>query len=373
MLRFQRQFAAWCGGLAVLAATTTTEAQIGCECGPSASMFSQAAVVTQSVPCATTVMQPVVQSVMQSVPVTEYHPVTQITRRPKVETRIMNQDVIEYHPETEVRTMDVPTTTYQDVTEYHQVCKNAGYYQTQVHQVAKTAPCAYDQRPGLMGWMNRTGMEIRNAFTPNQIVRREFVPQTVMQTVPVTRRVAVQGTRQVSYNVTKMVAARTTRQVATNHVTYEDVHSTAMVPRTVMRHVPVGTQISGFAPLGASSQLSLTPTPDNSASARSQQNNRSAINRKNGDPFPQEQNPDLYKDQQPIKPKAGNISFPRPAEPDPGYPSAQERANKSTTDRQAVAGRTSPPSVVRLNKWVARTPTPQAESTSSVSLADVKR
>jgi hypothetical protein len=234
------------------------------------------------------------------------------------------------------------------------------------------APCQYDNRPGLAGWFNRTGLEIRNAFTPNQTVHRQFVPQTVVQTVPVTRRVACQSTRQVSYQVTKMVAARTTRQVAVNHVTYEDVHTTTMMPRTVVRHVPVGTQLSGFAPLGASSSaITLSPTPDNSATARNLQNNRSAINRKNTDSFAPEQNPGNY--ETPIKPKVDKISAPRQLETDPGYPSAQDRANKSAADEQAVARKSSPPSVVRKNQWVARTPAPQTNPTSTVSLADVKR
>ncbi len=218
-----------------------------------------------------------------------------------------------------------------------------------------------------MGWVNRSAYEFRSMFVPKQTVRRQFIPQTVVQSVPVTRKVAVQSTRQVTYNVTRMVAQRSTRQVAMNHVTYEDVETTAMVPRTVMRHVPIGTQMS-YSPLGGG-QLSLQPTPD-SSSARSIES-RSAT-RGSKDAFDSVQDPNNYKKDNndvPIKPKG--VSYPRSQAP-AVHPDG--RVTKSPTEeRPAVAHRSSPPSLVRLNKWVARTPKSPDASTPDISVADVDR
>jgi hypothetical protein len=363
MLRFPSRFTAWCAVWGVLAAAQA-HAQIlgpGCDCGPARSM-SVSAVACQ------TVMQPVVHSCYQAVPVTEYHPVKQVVRRPKVEARIVNQDVIEYVPVTEQRTAEVPYTTYQDVTEYHQVARNGGYWQTHIQPIYRPSPCEYDNRRTAVGWLNRTAYEFRSMFVPSHTVRREFIPQTIVQTVPVTRRVAVQCSKQVTYNVTRMVAQRTTRQVAVNHVTYEDVETTVHVPRTVVRHVPIGTQMS-YAPLGpSSSAITLQPTPD-SAQARRPSDNRSATNRKESDPFVPEQNPENYKDQ-PIKPKGA--SYRGPATLDPGY-KADGRVTQSPTEDRPVVRRSSPPSMVRLNQWVARTPKSPEGPTLEISVADVNR
>jgi len=313
-------------------------------------------------------MQPVAQSCYQSVPVTEYQPVKQIVRRPRVEQRMVSQDVVEYQPVNEQRVADVPFTTYQDVTEYQQVCRNAGYWQTNVQQNCKVSPCEYDNRQGFLGWMNRTAYGVRSSFTPAQTVSRQFVPQTVMQTVPVTRRVAVQGTRQVTYNVQKMVANRTTRQVAVNHVTYEDVETTAMMPRTVMRQVPIGTQMS-YAPFGYGSASALAPTPDYSTSVNRPLESREALNRPK-DTFRPETDPNNYKNDVPIKAKGAALERPTPR--DSVAPPANGPVTKSPEARPLVK-RTSPPSMVRLNQWVARTPKLPAGPASDISLADVDR
>ncbi len=364
MLSLQTRFTAWCGAWAVLVAASPVHAQFfgnGCDCGPSQAFSASAAA-----PCPT-VMQPVAQSCYQAVNVTEYHPVKQTVRRPKVEARVVNQDVIEYVPVTEQRTAEVPHTTYQDVVEYQQVARNGGYWQTHIQQNVRPSPCEYDNRRTASGWMNRTAYDFRSMFVPKQTVRRQFVPQTMVQTVPVTRRVAVQCNKQVTYNVTRMVAQRTTRQVAVNHVTYEDVETTAMVPRTVVRHVPIGTQMS-YSPLG-SGQLSLQPTPDSAAAAQRALQNRSATG-PTKDTFDPTQDPSNYSKESPIQPK--KISYPRSPERDPASV-PDGRVTSSPAKARSVADRNSPPSKVRLNKWVARTPTPPEGPTSDISVADVDR
>lgn len=355
MLRCPSSLAAGFAAAAIFSGASLAQAQWfgggsnGCDCG--AATYS---------PCA--VMQPIVQPCYQTVAVTEYEPVKQIVRRPKVEQKLVSQDVVEYHPITEQRVADVPTTTYQDVTEYRQVCRNAGYWQTQCQQNCKIRPCDYDNRPGLLGWMNRTGMEVRNAFTPTHTVSRQFIPQQVVQNVPITRRVAVQGTRQVTYNVTRMEARRSTRQVAVNHVTYEDVETTAMRPRTVMRQVPIGTS-TVYAPLGTSTAFG--PIPD--ATVNRPLENRSAINRSR-DNFTPEADPNNFKDQ-PIKAKGASIE--RPLQRKIATPPGSDPVTKAADERPLVQ-RSTPPSMVRLNTWVARTPRPDGP-TSDMSLADVNR
>src|SRR6185503_17235258 len=143
--------------------------------------------------------------------------------------------------------------------------------------------CQYDNRPGIVGSMNRMSNDIRNAFTPNSKVTRQFVPQTMTCTVPCTKKVAVQGMKQVTYNVTSMVPQQTTRKVAISSVRYVEEEITAMKPVTVARTMQVGTRVS-YAPLGSGGQtatgpsnggaIGLTPTPDTSSSARRPTNDR---------------------------------------------------------------------------------------------------
>lgn len=369
MLRCHARFLTASGVLAVLAVASSAQAQLfgrGCDCAVPSVSSVQSVSVSSAAACQT-VMQPVAQTCYQSVPVTEYHPVTQTVRRPKIEARIVNQDVVEYIPQTEVHTVDVPTVTYQNVTEQQQVCRNVAHVQTHIQQNYRPSPCEYDNRRNLMGWMNRSAYEFRSMFVPTHTVHRQMIPQTIVENVPVTRRVAVHGSKQVSYNVTKMVAQRSTRQVAMNHVSYEDVQTTTHVPRVVMKSVPIGTQMS-FTPLGpSSSSLSLQPTPD-SAMSRSPAPNRSANSLKK-DAFPAENNPDQYKDQ-PIKPK--QISYPQNPAANPVI-QPEDRVTRSPETQTPVTRRSSPPSMVRVNKWVARTPKLPAGPASDMSLADADR
>ena len=123
-------------------------------------------------------LQPVVHPVYDTVHVVEYQPVKQKVQRAVTDTKWVDQAVTEMRPVTEQRTVNVPTVDYQNVTEYKKVQKQVGYYATRTEPVAKVPACAYDNSPGFVGWMNRTGHEIRNTFTPNTKVTRTFMSGT---------------------------------------------------------------------------------------------------------------------------------------------------------------------------------------------------
>lgn len=258
MRKLSLRLASAVGGLALAASAGTASAQIYpgvCEC-----------------------VTPIVQQRYQTVPVTEYRQVKQVVQRPVVETEYVEQPVTEFHPVVETRTAEVPTVTYHDVVEHQTVMRDMGHWQTRYECVPKLHPCQYDPRPGLLGWLNRTGYSIRSSLTPSMIAHRDYVPNVVAQTVPVTRRVAEHGTRQVTYNVTKMVPTQTTRTVAVNKVRYEAQEITATQPVTVMRTVPIGTSVAyAVTPFGAPvTATALVPAADPFASARAIERKRTA-------------------------------------------------------------------------------------------------
>lgn len=305
-------------------------------------------------------LQPVVHPVYDTVHVTEFQAVKQKVSRPVIETKMVAQNVTEMRPVTQQRTVNVPTTEYQTVTEMKQVQKQVGYWTTQTTPTNKVAACTYDNRPGFVGWMNRTSHDVRNAFTPNQKVSRTFVPQTMTCTVPCTKKVAVQGMKQVTYNVTSMVPQQTTRQVAVNTVRYVEEEVTAMKPVTVARTMQVGTRVS-YAPAGTtgggvtasgptdSGPTALTPTPDTSSSARRPTQDRTASD------------PNGTIDSNGFNNK--KISYPTPIrDNEPGE--VTDTVIPSRPSQSTVAN---PPSVVRVSQWVARTPRPSSPSTMSLA------
>lgn len=217
-------------------------------------------------PCACApamVAQPVTETVMQQVPVTEYRQVRQTVRKPVIQTSYVDQPGTEYRQIVEQKTVSVPTCSYQNVTEYQTVQRNCGQWVTKWHANQKVSPCAYDNRPGLMGEMNRIGFATRQAFTPTQYATREYVNQTVAQQVPVTRRVAIQGTKQVTYNVPRTVAVQTTRKVAVNTMKYVDEKVVVMQPVTIVKSIPTTRTSYRFVPAG--SALALAPANTNTA------------------------------------------------------------------------------------------------------------
>ncbi|MFK7818402.1 MAG: hypothetical protein AB8G99_06775 [Planctomycetaceae bacterium] len=200
--------------------------------------------------------QPIVQSCYQTVPVTEYQPVRQTVRRPVYKTAYVDQPVTVYKPVTEQRTTEVPTVRYQNVTTYRTVNRDMGRWVTQYRPNPRMAPCQYDRRPGVIGWFNRTGYQLRSAFTPKYTPIRQYQPRMMACTVPQTRRVAVRGTRTVAYNVTRMVPTQTVQRRPVRRLTYVDEQVTVMRPQTTYRTVPMGTAVA-YAPSYGSSIASL--------------------------------------------------------------------------------------------------------------------
>jgi ribosomal protein S7 len=279
-------------------------------------------------------------------------------QKPIVETKWVDQAVTEMRPVTEQRTVNVPTVNYQTVTEYKQVQKQVGYWATKTESTNKIPACAYDNRPGVVGFMNRTGHDIRNAFTPNTKVSRTFVPQTMTCTVPTSKQVAVQGMKQVTYNVTSMVPQQTTRKVAVNTVRYVSEEVTAMKPVTVVKTMQVGTRIS-YAPIdggvasggsGNGGPTALTPTPE--TNARRQTNDRTAN--------------EPADELQPGNFSPKKISYPIPQDRDSDRGEVTETVIPSRPSAPSLKA----PSVIRVSQWVARTPSsvPQPEK-STMSIA----
>lgn len=211
----------------------------------------------------------------QTVPVTTYAQVKQTVEVPHYETAMENREVTVYRPVTTSREVEVPTVSYQSVVENRTVNRDMGRWVTNYHPVAKCAPCQVDPRPGVMGWMNRTGYSMRTAFVPNYTTSRQYVPSMVTCNVPTVRQVAVQGTRRVTVQETKMVAERETQQVAVQKLVMRKQEVTVMQPQTAYRTVPIGSSMAfggylgssqmafGYPILGTTTTQSVQrPTPD---------------------------------------------------------------------------------------------------------------
>ena len=298
-------------------------------CAPAVPVATTALTTVATVPqhCTMTcqpALVPVAQTVYQTVPVTEYQEVKRTVERPVVETRYVDQEVTAYRPITEARVTEVPTVSYQNVTEYQTVTRDMGHWITQRECIPRLSPCQYDPRPGLLGGLNRFGYSMRSAFTPNIRTRRDYIPNYVAQTIPVTRQVAIPGTKQVTYNVTRLEPYKTTRKVAVNSVRMVAEEVTQMQPVTVMRTVPTGTRLAyvppatlgtatAAAPLGSQNAAVATgqPTPvrprtANAADAKPFERNRSTT------PNPYDANkgsqePFRRTDTFPADPKTGNL------------------------------------------------------------------
>ncbi len=205
------------------------------------------------------------QVVYRQVPVTEHRQVTQTVRKPVIETAYEDRQYTEYKTVYENRTAQVPTVSYQNVTECQTVQRDMGRWQSCQQPIQKVSPCAYDSNPGLFGMLNRTRQSIRNVFTPNVATHRYYVPNVVAQTVPVTRQVAIRGTQTINYQVARIVPETTTRKVAVQKVRWQEEQVVASVPVTTYRTVPIGTQTAfGFVPFDGSnsSVTAQAPSPD---------------------------------------------------------------------------------------------------------------
>lgn len=213
-----------------------------------------APIVSQASAC----YQPVTQMVSQQVDVTEYKTVQRDEKRPVQKVRWVSKPATAYRQVVEAQTVDVPVTSYQTVTEMVPKTINQSRWQTVSQPVAKMSPCQYDNRPTLMGRMNRVSYSMRSAMTPNTITHRQFVPQVCQVNVPVQRQVAVQSTRQVTQHVAKTVAYQTTQQVAETYTDYETVKVTTLEPYTTKKTVQM--QVTRMALIDPVTQQAILPS-----------------------------------------------------------------------------------------------------------------
>jgi hypothetical protein len=196
-----------------------------------------------------TCMQPVSVPCYQTVPITTYEPHHCTVMKPVVHTDIVEEPVTECRPICETRTAQVPYCSYQPVTEFVQQTRDAGCWRTYCQCTPRMSPCQYDSNPGLFGWMNRTGYEMRMAFTPPQTYHRQWVPNYITTSVPVTRMVAQQSVRTVTYNVTRMEQIHTVHKVPVSRVVMVPEDITVQRPVTVYRTIPIGTSVA-WVPAG---------------------------------------------------------------------------------------------------------------------------
>lgn len=313
-------------------------------------------------------VQPVVQSCYQTVPVTEYRTEKRTVQRPIYDTVYEDRQVTAYRPVTETRTASVPTTTYQDVVECQTVQRDMSRWVTQYHPRQSVAPCQYDGRPTITGWLNRTAYSIRNSFTPKYTASRHYVPNVVAYQVPVTRRIPQTVVREVPYQVTRMEPYTETRKVAVQKLRYETVEVDVVRPVTVMRTVPTGTTVA-YAPYGGipSTATTMAPVPDpNFSASRPSTTVRSAdaSNNSNSTPSQFKRSDDSEGDAEaPADPFNGDrsSSFVDPVIKDSPAPASNNSGNArrfiAEPVEHEVAFRPSVPSIVRVSGWKARTQT----------------
>jgi hypothetical protein len=208
-------------------------------CSSCGTAMPMAAPVAQCTP-----IQPVYQTCYQTVPVTTYAREKQTVEVPYYETAYEDREVTVMRPVTRQREVEIPTVSYQNVTEVQTVNRDMGRWVTRYQPVARCAPCQVDPRPGVIGWLNRTGYSMQTAFMPNYTTSRQYVPNMMTCSVPVTRQVAIQGTRRVTVNETQMVAERKTERVAVQKLAYRKEEVTVMRPQTAYRTVPIGTSVA---------------------------------------------------------------------------------------------------------------------------------
>ncbi|MCH2202352.1 MAG: hypothetical protein MK102_10300 [Fuerstiella sp.] len=213
-------------------------------------------------------IQPIRTTCYQQVPVTTFRREKQTVREPYYRTSYEDREVTVMKPMTTQREVEVPTVSYQNVTEHRTVTRDMGRWITRYTPTQKPSPCQVDARPGVIGWLNRTGYSFRSAFTPKYYTSRQYVPKMMACSVPVTRQVAVRGTRRVSVHETKMVAHKTTERVAVQKLNYRDRVVTVMRPQTAYRTVPIGSRLAyGYGGYGLGSTTAFAPIIEDSRTA----------------------------------------------------------------------------------------------------------
>jgi len=298
--------------------------------------------------------QQVAQACYRTVPVTEYRRVRQTVQQPVVDTKWVSKEFTEYRPVVEAKTADVPTVAYENVTELRTVQRNMGYWATQYRHRPTISPWQYDRRPGLFGWLNRTGYSVRSTFTPRVTSKRQYVPQVVTQQIPVTRQVARHGTRKITYNVTHMVPHKTTRKVQVRTVRWVSKEIVRTQPVTVMRTLPIGSSLA-YSPYGiGGSQTVLLPRKDPISQEKSSRQTFNKGNKYDNDPEPRKLEEDSGRFD--FEPSGENNKFNEGTSLEPReslLPAESVRRVARPTSPQ-VGRRIRVPSIVRVNRWTAR-------------------
>lgn len=333
---------------ALIAASPTVSAQFygnsGCSsCGttpryspPVYSAASNCAPVSTVSSC--TPVQPVYSTCYQTVPVTTYKKEKQTVEVPYYKTEYQDRDVTTMVPVSRQRTVEVPTVSYKTVQQNRVVHRDMGRWVTNYQPVKKCQPCQVDPRPGMLGWLNRTGYSFRSAFTPNYKTSRQYVPKMMACNIASTRQVAVQGTRKVVQNYTQMVAKRSTERVAVRRLAYRKETVTVARPVTAYRTVPIGSTLayggygyggSSVAYGGFGSGLVFAEDEDDSQTAKKPREDDAFDEPRTANPFPEEPRPRTsssnnsktrvfdgasYKSElkpvKPLAPRATNPAFP---------------------------------------------------------------
>ncbi|OAI54329.1 hypothetical protein AYO47_03065 [Planctomyces sp. SCGC AG-212-M04] len=240
MLRYRTRLFA-----GLLAAAFTSAAQAQFWPGSGGACCGQSAPVPLAMnPCCNpqpACIRAIPQTVYRDVPVTSYRPIEKTVQCPVQRVVYEDQQVPIMRQVMETKTCDVQSVSYQTVSECKPVCVNRGYWQTTMQPVPKLAPCQYDQRPTLLGELNRLSYYTRMAFTPDFIPRRDYIPQVQMVNVQQNRVVAVPTVRQVSYNVAKLVPDTITQKVAKLTTVMEDRKVTELEAYTTTQRMAVGT------------------------------------------------------------------------------------------------------------------------------------
>ncbi|MCA9065254.1 MAG: hypothetical protein KDA96_19430 [Planctomycetaceae bacterium] len=223
--------------------------------GDGCSSCGQTAAIAPVANC--TPIQPVYSTCYQRVPVTTMVQDKQTVEVPYYETSYEDRKVTVYRPVTTTREVEIPTVSYQNVTEYRQVNRDLGRWVTNYQPVCKMSPCQVDPRPGVIGFVFLTSQSLPRSTLLHYTTSRQYVPNMVACTVPTTRQVAIQGTRRVAVQETKMVAEVKTEKVAVQKLAYRKQEMTVMRPQTAYHTVPIGTSVA-FAP-GFGTQTAYYP------------------------------------------------------------------------------------------------------------------
>ena len=230
-----------------------------------ASYGSPCEVAAAAAPVATacTCVQPVQKVVYKEVPVTKYRTVQKTVQVPVQRTAYEERDVTVYRTVNETKTATVPYQTFQTVSSCQTAQVDNSHWETNYVRNYKPAPCEYDPRPGLLGWMNRTGYEMRSAFTPNVVARRNYVRDVRTVAHPVTRQVPMTAYREVTYNVARVVPTVEKQRVAVLKTEMQTQTVAVQEPYTEMRTVAVGTttQMAYVGGFGGTTATALAPTP----------------------------------------------------------------------------------------------------------------